>query len=462
MPHTAGDSGMLGWADGVDAALAAIPPVGTTAGTVAAGDDSRFGSGGGSTPDAFVVDAATYGDGTTDSTAHVQAKIALAIANGGGTVLVPYTAAGYAFAGTLTLDARVTMICDSRVTLKAVGTSRTSLILFAGGSTDATLSGFTINGNGVITSAIVNLFGAMTRPTVTGCTILDNYTSQYGIQMAGLGPGADMVDAHIDNNNFDGVGIAVVGHNNHLNTKIRGNRITNCGFGIQMVGNNAAGCTSIDLLIEKNHISSMHPGLGAQYPIQFSGYLGFEHTRPRVIGNTIIGHGTAYADPTTPGTADQISLSSCQDFEVSGNTSNDGGDMGITVALGNLRGKVSDNICLRNNMCGIDIGDPTSIGDRDITITGNVLMNNGQDRLSSGTPAGHAGIAVAGHLVSHVAISGNVLGDDQATHTQAYGVSLQNADMVSLGPDIDAGNITATYFKGTGCTNITKVTTAAF
>ena len=75
MVHHAGDAGMIGWTNAVDEAFAALPAVGTTAGTVAAGDDSRFTGGGGGTGVTVMVGPGIDLTGATDSTTAMQAKI---------------------------------------------------------------------------------------------------------------------------------------------------------------------------------------------------------------------------------------------------------------------------------------------------------------------------------------------------------------------------------------------------
>lgn len=76
-------SGTNVWGDGVDAAVAAVMAlgdaatknVGTAAGTVAAGDDSRFTGGDGGAPATVMVGAGIDPTGATDSTSAMQAKI---------------------------------------------------------------------------------------------------------------------------------------------------------------------------------------------------------------------------------------------------------------------------------------------------------------------------------------------------------------------------------------------------
>lgn len=82
----------------------------------------------------FVADAATYGDGVTDATAHLQGLLDAAAAAGGGTVFLPK---GQFFASTLTIDSKVTLqgVGPWASEIKQIASTTGSLLSLETGST---------------------------------------------------------------------------------------------------------------------------------------------------------------------------------------------------------------------------------------------------------------------------------------------------------------------------------------
>lgn len=394
-----------------------------------------------------VLDHGAVGDGIADDTAAINSAITAAGNN--GVVLLPYSAAGYAVAGTINLSKAVTLRGVGRVTLKAVGATRSSILVsIAGTSTGATVSGLTIASSGLLTGPIV--FVAGTRSTVTDCTV-DGGGAGDG---QGILVGSGAVDATVRRTKVTNCFRAIYVSNATTRTTIERNHVSFWRqSGIYVIGN-ATG-SSDSLRVVANSVTDAAGSV--KYPIQISGVAGKPHTRVLVAGNIVVGPGLATANG---GNADQIALFFCEDFAVRGNISTGGGDMGITVEGNCRRGAVVGNVCSANDACGIDIGSATYTATSEITVTGNTCVNNGQNRAGNVAADARAGIRV--YASANLAIGGNVLGDDQATKTQQYGVTFTSSTNCVVGPDVDAGNALGLYFKnGAGNTNLSKVTTAA-
>jgi len=165
----------------------------------------------------------------------------------------------------------------------------------------------------------------------------------------------------------------------------------------------------------------------SRQPIAFQGsdYNPFRDVS--VIGNNVYGLGTSHDDPASPGSSDLISLHQCDGFIVSRNHVYDSGDVGITVATECVNGVVSSNIAMRNDSTGICIGSdrgPTVVSYvRNITVSDNTCMDNGQNRQNDGPAWASNGINI--QYADHVTLTGNVCGDTfpdaawQASHAYA-------------------------------------------
>ena len=210
-----------------------------------------------------------------------------------------------------------------------------------------------------------------------------------------------------------------------------------------------------DLNIERNFARDMLAiTANVRQPFTVQGDDAAFHGRVKFNFNTVIGPGTAFNDPVNPGTADQLSLHRCEDFEAIGNISIGGGDVGFTIAQQCHRGVVVGNVLIGANSNGIAVGSATSSYVRQIAFTGNTIMNNGKDLLGD-RPNNRHGIWMRN--ASDMVTAGNVLGDDQGVKTQSHGIGLVNVTNIICGIDVDAGNATAMYDTSTGTrTNCTK------
>lgn len=366
----------------------------------------------------------------------IQAEINAVELAGGGDVVLPYRPGGYGVSATPLLGSRVRLAGTGMAALRPL-VPMTYLVAFRVGSSAASVEGLTLAGEGRCAAALVSAIGAMSQPKVTGCALTDvGHVADHGVQV-----GTGVAGAVVDDNNITDLDTGVLVLNNNDDTTVSRNRIRGWrNRGVYVLA--TKGRASTGLTLDRNDVRDMAAG-GVRYPVLFSSADDTAHRRPAVTGNTVVGLGTSYDDPTSPGTADQISLSHCRDFRVVGNTSIGGGDMGITVALSNARGIVSENHCHDNDVAGIDIGDPSTSFDYGVAVTGNVCFNNGRNRMGENPPHPRAGIYA--YNARGLAIAGNVLGNDDDGTDQQYGVSTVGCANVEYGANVDVGNRLGLY-----------------
>lgn len=380
-----------------------------------------------------------------DDTAAIQA--AITAAGGRGVVTLPYRSSGYAIAGQLVLDGAVTLAGEGMTSLVAVGEQRdTPLITVSAAASGVTIIGLTIDGAGIMGGALVYVNGDDT--TVERCTVTGrDAAGSMGVQI-GHGTRRARIARNLFTHCHQGVYIA----NHNEGVRVEDNHIEGWHLrGIYAVGD--ATRASDDLRIERNRITD--PAGTRAYPIHVAGHSARRHARLVVASNVVVGPGLPFA---AGGTADQIAVFHAEDFAVVDNISTDGGDMGITIEGDSRRGVVSGNVCTRNESSGIDLGS-RRYSAQAVTVTGNVCMNNGQNR-SGETPAdSRAGVRVKAS--SGIVISGNTLGDDQATPTQQYGVTFTDSTDCTCGPDVDAGNARGLYLNAANNARLRQARTVA-
>ena len=240
------------------------------------------------------------------------------------------------------------------------------------------------------------------------------------------------------------------------------------------------------------------PAMGAIYPLQIPSGTGGAHVKEvKILRNYVEGVKGSYT-PESRHTADQIVLQGCDGFELVGNTSKYGGEVGITISRGCRNGVVANNYAIECDALGMTIGSgliilhvvnvqPFAKGDtitiknttargtiqfideenktiwsnqtsgafdedsvitngesvtrilysernQNIRVIGNCCRNNSQAK--SGEHTGLAGLVC--QQADHILLSGNQCFDDQDEQTQAYGIQLNQAQHITLGAnDID-------------------------
>ena len=393
-----------------------------------------------------VKDYGAVGDGVTSDSPAVNAAITAASGSANPAVVYfPYTANGYGVGG-ITLAAGVTLRGERQVKLKRVGTTAAIFLNIAG--SDARIENLTIDGNGLATTDVIQIASSSVRVTITDCKITDSggLANVSGIETRDL-----VTDVLIERCVFDGVDTPVFVNKGPARCTVRNNRITNWKTrAIYVLGDATYACT--DLAIERNHISGNINTSGTRQPIAIVGNDANLHQRVRVNYNTVIGNNKSFTASGDPGTADQISLHRCVDFEVIGNISRDGGDMGITIAQQCARGVVSNNTCTNNDVGSIAFGSSTSTSVKTIVATGNLSMNNGQNRNSDRAVQNRTGFYV--YNATDISISGNTFGDDQGSPTQQYGVSMFSSTGVKMVGNVWSGLVIGRMYNGGSNTGI--------
>ena len=237
---------------------------------------------------------------------------------------------------------------------------------------------------------------------------------------------------------------------------IQRNRFTNWQERCIYVLGNATQAVK-DLNIERNVSRDMVGGGAIRQPFTVQGEDTAFHEDLQFNFNRVYGPGTAYNDPVTPGTADQLSLHRVHGFVAIGNISHDGGDVGFTIARQCSEGLIIGNVITGANSAGMAIGSLASTYTRGLTISGNVCTANGRDAISDRNDT-KQGIWM--RKASDIVTGQNVLGDYQGVKTQNHGYKLQDCTNVVCGIDVNAGNATGMYdVSGGGNVSCTKPAT---
>lgn len=380
------------------------------------------------TGDVDVRDHGAKGDGTTDDTKAFITAIAAA-AQRTGRVRVPATPGGYVV-GTISLP--------SSTTLEGVGTgamlirtgSGTDWIVMEKGARRVTVRNLTLSTSVAGKTRALTLSGDNTHISILECRMEGpDHLRTIGIEVSN---GVSTVE--VQSCSFTGFGtpVDVVG-------AVTGLRVADCRFGqwIQRAirVHNPTGLAARKIQVLRNTIEPHAPGGSVRQPVQFHGGAG-SFVDVSVSRNTVRGLGTDYRDPLEPGSADLISLHGCRRFEVSGNTCTDGGDIGITVSQQCEDGSVTDNVCERNDTSGICIGSGTTQYVRNIIVSGNRCVDNGQNRLGEGKMRWRTGIRV--YRGTNIEVRDNELGNSGAL-VQHYGVTVVGGSAVEVGRNTSLG-----------------------
>lgn len=386
-----------------------------------------------------VRDYGAVGNGIANDTGAVNAAIAAA---GAGVVWFP--AGVYNYAGSLALTAATVLDGGGAATLKQTVSTANWIDMPA---TGGIIRGLTLDANNLATGRIVT---AKIDGLIEYCT-LKNITNISGVAVRIFAPSGTVVRYNL----FDNVATAVyITGGQHVT--IERNWIRHWIQRAIYVPTTASAATD-HLSILGNRITDMSAGGTVRQPISFQGDAAMLNTNTRINDNVVVGPNASYTAVSNPGTADQISLHIARGFQICRNVSVYGGDLGINLSQDCHGGVVSDNVCSYNENSGINLGDASLSPVGQLSVHGNVCLNNGQDR--DGTPPGSAGIRL--YHCQDVAVSGNTVGDTQTVHTQAVGITINSSSNIQIGPNAAFGN--ATGYIGTDGLNTgsTKVSTVA-
>lgn len=363
----------------------------------------------------------------------------------------PLVEEGYASSVAIVERTGVTLRGENRVLLKKTGAS-VVVFINATNMDRCSIEGLTIDPAGLASAATVRASGTTTRMRVKDCKFIDSVGQPAAAHAFEAQAGTDRV--WVEECHFDGLPNNIRITATASRCEVRRNRFTNWSERCIYVIGSSAGC-STNTIIDGNEVTEFKTGGSVRQPITFQGTTdGIYHQSPKVLNNIVLGPNKSYT-AADPGTADQISLHRCQDFEVRGNTSKYGGDVGITISVQCRRGTIADNISCYNDSYGIAIG-ATGANVKALAALGNILMNNGQNRNGDRTDRARVGIAL--NTCSDILVQGNTTGDDQDVKKQRYGYSIRDTTNVTFGTNNDKSNEVGVLYTDIG--NVGTVTAA--
>jgi hypothetical protein len=388
----------------------------------------------------FNVMAPQYGavgDGTTNDSPAFLAARTDAIDAGGGIVYAPWTIAGYLIEATIPFADNVFFQGSRYVKIKRGGAASAAFFNAPSGVEESGISGFTIEDSlGISTSAAVRAATGSKHIYIEDNHFVNTSNPTPLVPASVINVQTSTTDIYIRNNKFtDCYGNLVRVDGNCKNLYIDGNKVDRwkerCFY---FVGTAIAACENV--WITNNEIANLVSGGISRQAITVQGNDAFVHTNINIWGNTIKGPGVSYDDAIFAGTADQISVHRCKGFKILFNTTTDGGDVGITVAMQCSNGIVGFNQVLRNDSYGICIGSTTTTFTKHINVVGNNCMDNGQARTVVRT--NRTGLMF--NNASQCLVSSNMLGNDDAVAKQEWAMVFVDSNNISLGVNHYIGN----------------------
>ena len=357
-----------------------------------------------------ISDHGARGDGTSDDTAAFRR--AARAARGG---VVDIADGSYAIRR-MAIDGH--LIRGNGATLRPMGANPRWLSFTGDG---AGLEGVNLELGGLVTVAALTFTGARIR--VVGVSIRGLPVSAVGVDVRGTSE-----DVVMERLTVRGGSAAI-----RVGPGARRIRVTQADLrnwserGIWVRGDERASVS--ELLIERSSVAATSLGGSVRQPIQVNGHADSPHRHVRVKDCTVTGRYVDYA--AAEGTADLISLHHCHGLEVTGNTCEGGGEVGITVSRGSSGGTVARNTCRRNGSAGIAIGSGAVADTRKIEVLDNTCTDNGVLRPGDLTPDwARAGIVVEGG--QDITVRDNRLGNTAPLRDQLYGLTLRRSSGVKL------------------------------
>lgn len=401
------------------------------------------------------LDFGAVGDGATNDAAAINAAIAKAKESmfvGPAVVWLPWTANGYG-SSALVPASNVTVRGENRVRLKKVGSTNAQWLNIANVDRFA-FEDLTIDPNGIVSSAAMRAATGTSNFAVRRCTYETSAPLGASVNMYDTQAGTS--DLIIEDCWFKNCKDNIRINQGPQRVTIRRNLFT--GWAERCIYILGDSTTAIaDLTIEYNTCRDGDSTGAVRQPITVQGFDTALHKRVKVNHNTVIGNGTSHGAGT--GTADQISLHRCEDFEVIGNISVDGGEVGITVAQQCRRGVVANNVVTGSDGVGIAFGSGSSTSTDDIAVSGNVVMDNGHNDAADTSVAGLVGMYF--YNASNITVTGNRVGDDQVSPTQPYAYHLTNSSGIRFVGNQTSGNTMGVYDIGVGNSDISEAAMTA-
>lgn len=258
-----------------------------------------------------------------------------------------------------------------------------------------------------------------------------------GVRFTGEGD-ADVVyawsttNAKILKNRFTAGWNGIVLRESTVNAKVADNEFAGWrNRAIHVTTDNAAGTQGIKIV--RNEIQPHRPATGSpKQPIAIQSTGGY-HTDIRVNDNEVEGlrnHTIGASTALDGNTADQISLHRCEDFQVNGNVSRWGGELGINLSVACRKGEVIGNLVHNNDLSGISVG---AIGagavDRchEILVASNTAYDNG--KIVEGNVSNLNSAGLWSDNSDNIFFLGNTSFDSGVGHQQ-YGQRIRNSTNV--------------------------------
>lgn len=292
---------------------------------------------------------------------------------------------------------------------------------------------------------------------LTRITVMSSTTAGTAFSLVGC------TNTNIDYCDVSGAGIAYNVMNASQNCKLTHITAAKVTIGVQILAGTSAAPSDIDVdyftVTEWSRDTNGNVNAVLGFPLRSIGgsTTALRNQRIRFRWCTILGPSRGYIDNATPGgTSDQINATNTDTFTAIGCISMYGGDMGMSITnctKVNLIGNTTSN----NTAGGITISTGCSI----VTVSDNIAMNNGQN-WDNHAPSDDARFGIGSRGANVVNLSNNVVGDNQATPTQNYGIRLLDAaDNISVGPNVYNGNKIAKFYSDGAQTNLNNLDVGA-
>lgn len=389
-------------------------------------------------------------DGVTNDQPAIAAAFTAAPA-GAQVVLAP--GKRYAIASSVTPKSS-TVLNGNGATLKWTGAGDQPLFLNA--VSDVRVSDLTVDCGSTPPNSAVYVSSGSDKIDLSRVTVINPTTTRTAFNLVGA------TNTNVDYCDVQGGGIAYNITGGSKSCKLTHCTASGVTAGVQITPGASAAPSDIDVdyftITEWPTDENGNVNAVLSFPMRSVGgtTLALRNKRIRFRWCTILGPSRGYIDTVTPGgTADQINAIHTDVFTVIGCISMFGGDMGISFTDSTIV-NIIGNTTNYNTAGGITC----STGCSFVTISGNIAMNNGQN-WDNHAPDATSRFGIGSRASDNVNIADNVVGDNQATPTQNYGVRLLAAtdtgyggDNISVGPNIYKGNALAPFYSDGTQTNL--------